>query len=87
MSGARAKFDSYISQLVEVQNKLTLDPENAELLKTLTEMDALLKSTRQKFTETEEQTVHRYIVSSEVAASIYGEPSGSGANARPDLGD
>ena len=50
-------FESYISQLVDVQNKLTLNPENAELLKTQTEMDALLKSTRQKFTETEEQTV------------------------------
>ena len=89
MSGARAKFDSYISQLVEVQNKLFVDPENAELLKTKTEMEALLKSTRQTFTEIEEQALHRQIVRSEVAAleatSTYGEPSGSGANARPDM--
>ena len=94
MSEARAKFELYIKQLVQVQNKLAVDPENAELLKTKTEMEALLKSTRQTFTEIEEQTLHGEIVSSEVAAlqatSTYGEPSGSGANARPvvpDLGD
>ena len=57
MSEAFRDFQFYISRMREVQDKLALDPGNAELLKTQTELDRLLRTTRPTFTETDVQAL------------------------------
>ena len=86
MSEAFRDFQFYISQMREVQDKLALDPENAELLKTQTELDRLLKTTRPTFTETDVQALVEQTERFDHAALVAASGPSQATSGEPDSG-